>query len=117
VCACVCDCLLPRASLHLTACFRPRYKCPDVAAFSEATKKAQLALRQAEEELLRSQGKSKTYREPWTPPSLGRSGAALAASSAARSGKKTDLGALLEEAAQGESRVVLEGENLPPSPN
>ena len=97
------------------------FKCPDVAAFSEATKKAQIALRQAEEELLRSRDKSKAYREPWTPPLLGSSLAdrcheRTAVSSAVKSGKKDmlerDLESLLEEA-QVDSRVALE--NVPPS--
>ena len=97
------------------------FKCPDVAAFSEATKKAQIALRQAEEELLRSRDKSRAYREPWTPPLFGSSLAEhcherTTVSSAVKSGKKDmlerDLESLLEEAHE-ESRVALE--NVPPS--
>lgn len=90
------------------------YKVPDVAAYSEATKKAQLALRAAEDELRhsteKSNSKSVKYREPWTPPSLPWSLSGVAGGqggqlpqSAAKSARKdvfqTNLAALLEDAA------------------
>jgi hypothetical protein len=80
------------------------FKVPDVTGFSEATKKAQLALRAAEEELLKSTEKSITYHEPWTPPSLPRSYSMRdQPTSTTKSAKKeafqTNLAALLEDAA------------------
>jgi len=111
------------------------YKCPDVAAYSAATKKADLALRAAEDELRhsieKSNSKSAKYRELWTPPSLPRTHAGVSGSvlqsesglqsgqlpqSAAKSVRKevfqTNLAALLEDAADPKQLA----EKIPPSP-
>ena len=95
------------------------FKVPDLAAFSESTRKAQQALLAAEEELQKSAQRQElrksAQRQPWTPPSLPR---AHLPNNSGVSGKKDvlqkNLGSLLEEAAA-DSKPMAKLENVPPS--